>query len=1053
MKKLPKSSNYNRIPFPSNESKKPRPKSSIPKTKSLNLLELTRSSPFRHLKTDVDMYNKDVRFRTKSQDHTIKRIKIVEVTDYTSKGMRRVYDVNSDFLQNSLKSNKEAFKLIGSNRFINVPIDKFLKEKEKGRIYNQFSKQFEDDLKELWKIYDNKQCLSPKRAMKKLLKKKAEILSKIEMTPLPVNSNKSSDNYDLILQTERSGVVIRRLEYENSLKKRISVEKIEKKFLEKLRKQEQDELNRSKLIIEEKNEMAKKIQRAFREYKFKYILFKALFMSYIRRIQKNWRIYKFRKFLNYMKSLKITRPNNFQILRKEINIEEFLISITTELQDSKQNKNNNKLKIIDNINYPSFKLNMENGKKNKSGILSQALNADSDLENFSYPRQPYRPVRGPGSSKPLFSMYYISKIILIQRKFKEFLKKRLRLRQNRQRAIDFSSKLPEKNSNKNMVVKSISRIPPIQIRKKIVSVDSLLKIILIQRRFRNILMKRKKEGENRQNYSKFKPQITKTIDQNIKIRPKVKLPAYEIYKYSLTIDEIIKIILIQRFYRKRLLRRKKENLNFNKRYSYKITSSYTNLNPIIKKKSKIPAFEIYKNSFSFYDILKIILIQRQFRKILSRRKKQKESKYRNNKLTPKLSRSTPNQKISTNKPARSGEFGKKPKSFSYNDILKIILIQRNFRKILLRRKKQRENGKRYNKITPKFSRVTPNQNISTDILARSGRFGKKPKSFSFDDILKIILIQREFRRILLRRKRQKENRERLSKLSSKLPRSTPNQKFSAKIPTRSGAFDIRPNAFSMDFLMKLILIQRQFRKILIRRKKEIEIRREKNKKYQKLPLRQKLLLFLTSFQNSIIKSYKLRYFKMLVDVVIKMRQSNKRSHQPTVYIPKSKISISTFNFDLENKKKFPQPSPTNIFRLQEFILKLNQKFHKKIINEIRILLSADVFRKIVKYRLLVVLDRLLHRKLLHKLIYKIYLPVQRHPNEHRDTAKFLADSLKEFGKNVKRKEEPEYEIHNFIITNENKISTANKYSTASFRANSNNLISRNEIFTFSNYGR
>ena len=255
----------------------------------------------------------------------------------------------SEEIQNSDNTRKELKSV--TFKTVNKTPDLTRTPKKRIKIFDAFNPKLDKDIEELKRMMDNPGNITPSVLKRKILEKKWEILTNIENKPTD-NSNVSDDKNIKNLQPQREGSLVRQKKYESILTKRSTVERMEKTFMKQLLK-----LAEKNLVVdtleEEKIEMAIRIQRCFRSYKWRYTLFKALFLSYIRKIQTNWRIYKFRRNRNSFGSLQVIDNDNFQYIPGMFGIKQYVKNMDTYNLTMIKKKSEEKLKIL-NAQMSSF---------------------------------------------------------------------------------------------------------------------------------------------------------------------------------------------------------------------------------------------------------------------------------------------------------------------------------------------------------------------------------------------------------------------------------------------------------------------------------------------------------------------------------------------------------------------------------------------------------------------------------------------------------------------------------------------------------------------------
>lgn len=309
-----------------------------------NMYHQPNKSNNRYQVSDIDDDSKSV--KSSHSGNTSHRNTVTVDHDEGKKMFKRFYDKFSDKLDNYYHQHtddKSNIDLIGNHRFSHLTVQDFLKEKDKTPVYNKFNPQFEKDLENLNFLNQVINKNENPELVKIYRDRKMEIMNKIELTPLPVvKKHLSKDEQSEVKKVERSAVIMRRYEYEMNLQKRKTQAQNRKKdgdlkilnkdnTLESLHQdremrslskaslsvtsfkdnKEESQINQSQHSEHEERTQDKNfyeklyfiyisnqvrlVQRLWRKFYHDKIIERLLLLGKIKTIQKNWKFYLLRK--------------------------------------------------------------------------------------------------------------------------------------------------------------------------------------------------------------------------------------------------------------------------------------------------------------------------------------------------------------------------------------------------------------------------------------------------------------------------------------------------------------------------------------------------------------------------------------------------------------------------------------------------------------------------------------------------------------------------------------------------------------------------------------
>jgi hypothetical protein len=341
-----------------------------------------------------------------------------------------------------------------------------------------------------------------------------------------------------------------------------------------------------------------------------------------------------------------------------------------------------------------------------------------------------------------------------------------RIFKNKLRKIIARKKLEEQKKEEIVPTRKKVVIKPSNFTKKNVDIKDLFKLIRLQRRFRKNILKFLREKKNL-------PKIT--------FRRPILKPV-TLTKNFIGLRNLCKIIEIQKRFKNKLLKLKNERL---------AKPSIIIRRPILKP------ITISKNFIGLRNLFKIIEIQRRFKNKLLKLKNERKNK--NNIPDVILKRPLLKSVIYTKN------------VISYRNIFKIIKIQRKFKNLLMRLIKERNN-----KVNSNNDNDNENNKNKPDIFLR--RSILRPTIFTknvicLQNLFKIIKIQTMFKSKLLKIIKERSKKETIKNLEEIKP--------ARKRPTLK-PLNLVKQIKSLSSLLKIIRIQKmikdKFRKILEKKK-------------------------------------------------------------------------------------------------------------------------------------------------------------------------------------------------------------------------------------------
>jgi hypothetical protein len=579
----------------------------------------------------------------------------------------RFYDKFSNNVEQYLVNKKDDVKLIGNHRFSQVNVNEYLEEKQKGNIYNRFNQKYKDDHTYLDNINKNIEFVNYQvqtfggdgeekivengvELKRKFVDKQIEILNKIELTPLPVKVKKNNKDKAELDKVERSAVIMRRMEYEFNLAKRKSllkgvnkrkstgnnsfIEEIPQEIKEpdspQMKKSERSSFDKDYFI--HINQQVILIQETFREYIRRIKRKELLLIGKIKMIQRNVRIFltRINSFLNYINSLHIQQEsfeviknvyyfykiNNLHNLKNKHIVTSFK-NLRTELKNVYTSFNNNYMSLS-----AGKRLSIMNTSRNMYVSNKQYVRMISIIRI----QRGFRKYRTKLNLRIKKKLKYhnndlctswtkdiklcpsLYKILLIQNYYLIYSWMNKRRNAKRINTLSFTKSIFSKANIQKITTIQINFKNYIKRRSKIQSIHELLKIIMIQKKFKRFILEKNKNLKLRQissmNSAKkiqnfYKLYISKIEKEIVKYRPKF------FKKQTLTLPIEIK---------KQIYSYKSLKVIIRCQIKYKIYLHKIRILNQFKPKtiSKLSGVVTLKKIYSYKLILKIIRIQRKF---------------------------------------------------------------------------------------------------------------------------------------------------------------------------------------------------------------------------------------------------------------------------------------------------------------------------------------------------------------------------------------------------------------------------------------------------------